>query len=118
MKVSAIQSYEIQCLDVNLLKEVWQEFETLADALKSNPGSPQYLQPERFKTKALQWATMFRKATFDEVSNVCTMLFAFLTYVLQWGLEEHCFSPAEMHAFIYRLNLIYRYLVVAGSGGV
>ncbi|KAK3748400.1 hypothetical protein QZH41_018116, partial [Actinostola sp. cb2023] len=38
--VSAIQSYEIQCLDVNLLKEVWQEFETLADALKSNPGSP------------------------------------------------------------------------------
>lgn len=52
-----------------MLQKVWHDFEVLADALKSSPGAPEYLDSQQFKIKAVHWVNAFRIATFDEVST-------------------------------------------------
>lgn len=51
---------------VELLQEVWTTFSELMKSTRAFPGSQHYLQPQAFQDKARKWATLFRKATFDE----------------------------------------------------
>lgn len=53
-------------LDVDALQQLWTDFHALMESLRALPGSEGYKNPELFKKEARQWASDFRKCTFDE----------------------------------------------------
>lgn len=50
-----------------MLQTVLHAFEMLADAVKSSPAVPYYLDPQQFTAKVVQWVNAFH-ITFHEVS--------------------------------------------------
>lgn len=54
---------EEQDLDVAALQDLWSGFHTLMESLRALPETDNYKDMETF---AKEWATEFRKQTFDE----------------------------------------------------
>uniref|UniRef100_K1RKL9 rRNA-processing protein FCF1 homolog n=2 Tax=Magallana gigas TaxID=29159 RepID=K1RKL9_MAGGI len=57
---------EEQDLDVAALQDLWSGFHTLMESLRALPGTDNYKDMETFAKEAKEWATEFRKQTFDE----------------------------------------------------
>lgn len=55
-----------QDLDIDALQEIWQEFHQLMESLRVLPNSTTYKTAEIFHNDAKEWASNFRKQTFDE----------------------------------------------------
>uniref|UniRef100_A0A8W8JR70 SAP domain-containing protein n=1 Tax=Magallana gigas TaxID=29159 RepID=A0A8W8JR70_MAGGI len=57
---------EEQDLDVAALQDLWSGFHMLMESLRALPGTDNYKDMETFAKEAKEWATEFRKQTFDE----------------------------------------------------
>lgn len=57
---------EEQDLDVAALHDLWSGFHMLMESLRALPGTDNYKDMETFAKEAKEWATEFRKQTFDE----------------------------------------------------
>lgn len=57
---------EEQDLDIEALQQLWGTFHDLMESLRSLPGTAAYKNEETFQKEAMEWASNFRKQTFDE----------------------------------------------------
>lgn len=52
--------------DIEALQQLWETFHDLMESLRSLPGTAAYKNEETFQKEAMEWASNFRKQTFDE----------------------------------------------------
>lgn len=71
-----------QDLDIDALQEIWQEFHQLMESLRVLPNSTTYKTAEIFHNDAKEWASNFRKQTFDE--DVIPYIHALVYHVPQF----------------------------------
>lgn len=55
-----------QDLDIEALLQLWETFHDLMESLRSLPGTSALKNEETFQKEAMEWASNFRKQTFDE----------------------------------------------------
>lgn len=53
-------------LDINGLQQLWADFDSMIEAMRTLPSNQTYMSPEVFKIQARKWAKNFMKLTFDE----------------------------------------------------
>lgn len=73
---------EEQDLDVEALQDLWSGFHELMESLRALPGTDNYKNVETFAKEAKEWATEFRKQTFDE--DVIPYIHAMVYHVPQF----------------------------------
>lgn len=78
---------EEQDLDVAALQDLWSGFHTLMESLRALPGTDNYKDMETFAKEAKEWATEFRKQTFDE--DVIPYIHAMVYHVPQFLQTYH-----------------------------
>nr|XP_011426297.2 uncharacterized protein LOC105327491 [Crassostrea gigas] len=78
---------EEQDLDVAALQDLWSGFHMLMESLRALPGTDNYKDMETFAKEAKEWATEFRKQTFDE--DVIPYIHAMVYHVPQFLQTYH-----------------------------
>nr|XP_022301977.1 uncharacterized protein LOC111109978 [Crassostrea virginica] len=73
---------EEQDLDVEALQDIWSQFHDLMESLRALPGTENYKDADTFAKEAKEWATEFRKQTFDE--DVIPYIHAMVYHVPQF----------------------------------